>query len=117
MRTALVLLICLCWSASASAITIETVPVGNPGNAPDTRYIEIDHPSGVGSVAQSFNIGRTEVTNTQYVAFLNAVARSDPFGLYAFGMGADIRGGIVRTTSSVGYTYAVKAPALGGAYT
>src|SRR5258705_193055 len=71
---------------AALAITIPTVPIGNPGNAADTRYIDSSHPSGVGAVAQPFNIGTTEVTNAQFVALLNAVAASDPYKLYSTAM-------------------------------
>ena len=55
------------------AVTIETVPVGNPGNAADRRYDTTD----VGSVPNNFRIGTHEVTNVQYVEFLNGV---DPTG-------------------------------------
>ena len=53
----LLFVILLAWALSASAITIETVPVGNPGNA------------GVGSVGYNFRIGKYEVTNAQYTEF------------------------------------------------
>src|SRR4051812_23494809 len=66
----------------APAISIETVAIGSPGNRADTRYIDDTHPNGVGSVSDEFRMGKTEVTNAQYVAFLNAVARADPYGLY-----------------------------------
>jgi formylglycine-generating enzyme required for sulfatase activity len=101
---------------SAVAVTIPTVPVGNPGNLADTRYIDSYHPSGVGSVGYSFNIGKTEVTNAQYVEFLNAVADADPYGLYNTNMDSWTGGGIVRSGTSGSYLYAVKAPALSGAY-
>jgi sulfatase modifying factor 1 len=81
----------------AYAVTVATVPIGNPGNSPDTRFSNVNHPAGVGSVVQSFNIGKTEVTNTQYVAFLQAVAASDPYGLYSTSMSSDTLGGIVRS--------------------
>ena len=88
----LALILVALWGASAHAITIDTVPIGNPGNPADLRYAEFYHPNGFGSVAQSFNIGKTEVTNKQYVEFLNAVAASDPYALYNTGMGSDTRG-------------------------
>lgn len=83
-------------SASAS-ITIPTVPIGNPGNAADPL-------TGLGSVAYSYSIGVTEVTNAQYTAFLNAKASTDPFGLYNTEM-AGLLGGITRTGSAGSYTY------------
>jgi formylglycine-generating enzyme len=98
------------------AITIPTVPIGNPGNPADRRYFDGSHPNGVGAVAYPFHIGKTEVTNAQYVAFLQAVASSDPYELYSTSMASDIRGGIVRSGVSGSYTYAVKAAAQSGSY-
>ena len=80
---------------------MEFVRVGNPGNAADT--------TGFGAVADSFQIGKYEVTNAQYAAFLNAVATADPKGLYNTSMGSNPRGGIIRSGTSGSYTYAVKA--------
>jgi sulfatase modifying factor 1 len=112
------LLITAVWfGSSVHAITIDTVPVGNAGNSPDTRYIGGFHPNDIGSVAQSFNMGATEVTNAQYVAFLNAVAASDTYGLYKTVMATSPWAGIVRNGSSGHYSYVVKAPALGGSNT
>jgi formylglycine-generating enzyme required for sulfatase activity len=89
-------------AVSASAqITIPTVTVGNVSNAADT--------SGYGAVAYSYNIGTYEVTNTQYVSFLNAVAATDTFGLYDNYMGSEVLGGIDRTGSSGSYSYATKS--------
>jgi sulfatase modifying factor 1 len=73
----------LWFSPHVRAITIPTVFVCNPGNFADTRYIDSSHPNGVGSVAKSFNIGQTEVTNAQYVEFLNGV---DPSGANVLGV-------------------------------
>ncbi len=85
-------------SFAAASITIPTVPIGNPGNAPDPL-------TGFGSVAYTYNIGQTEVTNAQYAAFLNAKAASDPFGLYNINMAGSF-GGITRSNSPGSYTYA-----------
>jgi sulfatase modifying factor 1 len=84
-------------STASAQITIPTVPIGNPGNAPDPT-------TGFGSVAYIYFIGTTEVTNAQYTAFLNAKAASDPFNLYNTNM-AGAFGGIVRSGSSGSYTY------------
>jgi len=64
----------LATGAVQAAITIETVTVGNPGNAADT--------TGYGQVNYAYNIGKYEVTAGQYTAFLNAVAKADPYRLY-----------------------------------
>ena len=58
--------------------SLQFVTVGNPGNAPDTRYNGIS----VGSVDHVYQIGKYEVTAGQYTEFLNAVAKADPNGLY-----------------------------------
>jgi len=58
----------------SAQITIATVPAGNPGNAPDV--------GGVGQVDYAYNIGKYDVTAGQHTAFLNAVAKTDPYGLY-----------------------------------
>jgi len=65
-------------AGAVQAITIDTVTVGNPGNAADTRYA----PPGYGAVAYTYNIGKYEVTAGQYTAFLNAVGGVDTYALY-----------------------------------
>lgn len=90
--------------ASARAVVIPTVSVGNAGNAPDS--------TGFGSVSYDYRIGTTEVTNAQYVAFLNAKAKSDPLALYSEYMGGNVnitRGGITRSGTDGSYIYATKA--------
>jgi formylglycine-generating enzyme required for sulfatase activity len=89
-------------AVSAQAqITIPTVTVGNSGNANDT--------TGFGAVAYEYQIGTYEVTNTQYAAFLNAVAATDTFSLYNTNMGSEVFGGITRANSPGTYTYTVKS--------
>ena len=84
-------------SAASASIIIPTVAIGNPGNAADPT-------TGFGSVANTYNIGQTEVTNAQYAAFLNAKAASDPNGLYNTSM-AGAFGGITRSGSTGSFTY------------
>jgi formylglycine-generating enzyme required for sulfatase activity len=108
MKTALALVAALVLSTSTKALTIDTVLIGNPNNSPDVQ------PQGLfGMVTTTYRIGVTEVTNAQYVDFLNAVADADPYGLYDSFMGFTTKGGITRSGSSGGYTYAVKSPAVG----
>ncbi|MGD0769443.1 MAG: SUMF1/EgtB/PvdO family nonheme iron enzyme [Tepidisphaeraceae bacterium] len=87
---------------ASAAVTIATVPVGNPGNAADPS-------TGVGSVAYSYNIGEYDVTAGQYTAFLNAVASSDPYGLYNGYMSTHLEGneacGITQSGGPGSYTY------------
>ncbi|MDO8588279.1 MAG: SUMF1/EgtB/PvdO family nonheme iron enzyme [Armatimonadota bacterium] len=80
---------------------LETVGVGNAGNAADA--------TGYGSVSYNYNIGKYEVTATQYTEFLNAKAATDPYGLYNTSMWSDSYYGckIQRSGSSGGYTYSV----------
>ena len=102
-------------------VGVPTVPVGNPGNPADKRYTSGDPyhlRTGVGSVDHEFRIGTTEVSNAQYVNFLNAVATSaDPYGLYNELMMSEPWGGIERSGSAPNFTYSVKSPEQGGAYT
>jgi len=93
--------------AAQADITIETVPVGNPGNAADTRT-QSDGTSGYGAVAYEYNIGKYEVTAGQYTAFLNAVAATDIYSLYNTNMWSDNYGCKIRRSGSSGsYTYSV----------
>ena len=103
---ALSLIIASLLPLSARAITIETVPVGNPNNANDVQ----PPPNGglFGRVTTEYRIATKEVTNAQYVEFLNAVAASDATGLYHTNMGFTSRGGINRAGSPGSYTYSVK---------
>jgi formylglycine-generating enzyme required for sulfatase activity len=101
-------LLALCCASTGSAATIDMVTVGNPGNAPDTHY----DATGFGSVGYIYQIGKYEVTAGQYTAFLNAVAKADPNGLYNTAMGDPVgsRGAnIQRTGSSPDYSYSVPA--------
>jgi hypothetical protein len=99
--------------ASAQAITIPTVPIGNPGNPDDFAF---GFNEAFGGVAYDYRIGKTEITNDQYVTFLNAVAATDLYQLYSNSMTSAPEGGIMRSGSPGSYTYAVKSAALNGAY-
>lgn len=91
---------------AARAITINTVPIGNPNNAGD---IQTGVGAGIyGSVSTNYRIATTEVTNAQYASFLNAVAAADQYALYNTNMGFYTRGGILRSGSAGSYTYSVK---------
>ena len=83
-------------TASAS-LTIDWVPVGNAGNAADPS-------TGYGSVASAYNIGKYEVTNSQYAEFLNAKGSSNSNGIYNADMASY---GIAQTGSSGSYSYSV----------
>jgi formylglycine-generating enzyme len=87
--------------------SLEFVTVGNPGNAPDTRY----NSTGFGSVASVYKIGKYETTAGQYTGFLNAVAKADPNGLYSTLMSGTLNAGanIVRSGASPNFSYSVAA--------
>lgn len=82
----------------AAQVTMDTVPVGNPGNAADN--------TGYGSVAYNYRIGTFEVTYGQYAEFLNAKAASDPLGLWNINMGFPA-GGIQQNGLDGSFTYTV----------
>ena len=85
------------------AVTLDWVTVGDPGNAADT--------TGYGAVPYRYQIGKYEVSIGQYTAFLNAVAKDDPYDLYSPSMGANLNiAGISRSGASGGYTYSVIGP-------
>lgn len=88
-------------SIASAQITIPTVRVGNPGNAADPATGDV-----YGSVASSYNIGATEVTNRQYAAFLNATARVGSNDLYDIQMSGGQFGGITRSGPVNAQTYA-----------
>ena len=56
----------------ASDIGLEFVTIGNAGNPGDTRGGGLANPYGCGSVAYEYQIGKYEVTNTQWDAFVSA---------------------------------------------
>jgi formylglycine-generating enzyme required for sulfatase activity len=87
-------------SASNGQVVIQTVAVADPGNAADTN--------GLGSVPRRIRVGLYEVTNEQYVVFLNAVAAADPNGLYNTLMTTSDRGGVERFGRPGSYVYQSK---------
>src|SRR5262249_51541961 len=90
-------------AAAAPAITIDTVPVGDPGNPNDPATGNL-----YGGVTYAYNIGKYEVTVGKYTAFLNAVAATDTYGLYTSYMATDSStAGIAQSGSSGSYTYSV----------
>ncbi|MEI8372586.1 MAG: autotransporter-associated beta strand repeat-containing protein [Planctomycetota bacterium] len=88
----------------AGTITIDMVPVGNANNTADTN--------GYGRVTENFNIGKYEVTNAQYAAFLNEVdaGGTNAKGIYNANMGSAPRGGITYTSGAAsGAKYTIRA--------
>jgi len=110
LATALALATAMLAPLAASAVVIDWVTVGAPGNAADTDPVCGPwSASPCGAVAAPYKIGKYEVTNAQYAEFLNAVAVTDANGLYNTSMGSDATfGGISQSGSSGSYSYAVK---------
>ena len=89
-------------AGTAGAVNIETVPVGDPGNAGDTRYPDPgDAVYSFGSLAYTYNIGKYEVTAGQYCEFLNAVAKTDTYGLYNAAWSWDAQGCHIKRTGVI----------------
>ena len=72
------------WTGLAS---LEFVTVGDPGNAADTA---VRGSTGYGAVPYVYQMGKYDVTVGQYCQFLNAVAKTDTYGLYNSGMATGI---------------------------
>lgn len=83
-----------------AGVMIDYVTVGNAGNAADT--------AGYGAVVYEYRIARNETIIGQYCEFLNAVATSDPYGLYSTNMASQTSiAGISRSGTAGSYTYSV----------
>lgn len=99
--TSLLLALIACAGTFAEMITIQTVPVGNLGNPNDLS-------TGFGGVNSAYSIGKYEVTIGQYTAFLNAVAKTDTYGLWNASMASDHNiAGISRSGLQGSLTYSV----------
>lgn len=109
---------CAAWAVLATmagaAITIDMVEVGNPGN--NGEWAGANAGSGLygtsrmcGAVDYRYSISTYEVTAQQYTAFLNAVAKTDTYGLYSTAMAShnNYSCGINRDGSDGSYQYTV----------
>ena len=86
-------------SCATAAVTFDWAVIGNAGN--DSDY------TGYGAVSYGYNIAKTEVTNAQYIEFLNAVAKTDTYGLYNTYMRSTY-GGITQSGIDGNYSYDLK---------
>ncbi len=102
-----------CISGVQAEVVIDTVSVGNPGNAGELSGAGAGGwgPDRIcGAVDYVYRIGTFEVTAGQYTEFLNAVAATDTYGLYNTAMLSSNRGCKIRQTGSPGgYAYLVDA--------
>jgi len=76
-------------------VNIDWVPVGNPGNAPDTASNCLNSRADCGSVPYTYYISKYDTTNAQYAGFLDAVdpGGSNSLGLWHPRMGTDLNNG------------------------
>ena len=98
--------------ARAQGVTLDVATIGNPGNAANSS-----NPYSLGSVAGTYFMSRTETTNAQYVAFLNAVDQggTNPRGVYSSSMTSNANGGIdFNAAAATGSKYSVKSGAPSG---
>jgi len=117
LATSLTLAICFAptftSTSQAANVTFDWATIGNPGNAGELSGWGAGGYGPnviVGAVDYNFRISKTEVTAGQYTEFLNAVAATDPNGLYNPSMSSSTYGSkIERTGSSGTYIYSVTA--------
>ncbi len=86
--------------STVKAVEFDWTTIGNQGNDADSL-------TGFGSVNYEYKISTYEVTYSQYVEFLNAVAKTDTYGLYNSKMSD--KGGVTRTGSAGNYNYTLKS--------
>lgn len=100
--THICLLLTACCAPASAEVIFDWATIGNAGNQDDV--------TGYGGVDYTYNISKHEVTNAQYMEFLNAVATvGDVYGLYNTSMGSTY-GGIDRDgAGTVGDPYAYSA--------
>jgi autotransporter-associated beta strand protein len=99
--TPILIIVLSTWLTARSdgqTVNYSLVTVGNAGNSNDF--------TGFGGIPYSYRIGTYDVTIGQYVAFLNATARSDPYGLFSSAMSNNLAiAGVARGGSAGNYTY------------
>lgn len=92
-----------------AAVNIDYVTVGNAGNAADAAVMRTDGTTGYGAVSYEYKIGKYEVTNAQYGAYLNEAAKTDTYSLYPNGQNT-------ITTADANYNYSVGSSTDVGSY-
>jgi formylglycine-generating enzyme len=106
-------------------VTFDWATVGNPGNAPDTAVMNkplgasyVDLTTGYGSVGYTYQISKFDVTNAQYVAFLNAAdpSGSDTLRLYDSAMSDHVVSGLGSQRATTGGIDRNLAAASGSRY-
>lgn len=88
-------------SSTTTQVNYPLVTIANPNNPNDPL-------TGIGSIDYTYQIGKYDVTISQYAAFLNAVAKTDKYFLYDERMATDLNSaGITRSGSEGNYSYKV----------
>ena len=93
----------------SGSTSLSFVSVGDPNNPPDTTVMT-DNTTGYGSVSYVYQMGKYDVTMAQYTQFLNAVAKSDPYGLYNWRIAngdGQFPFGVTQSGSPGSYSYSV----------
>lgn len=98
----------------SGTLGLEFVNVGNPKNISSATGLQLYNSvtdsysdlslSNLGTVTRQYRIGKNEVTNSQYVKFLNSVASGnagDTLGLFDDQMQTSIAGGIEKSSSVI----------------
>ena len=91
-------------SQASASVVIDWVTIADPGNAADPATGSL-----YGAVSYAYNIAKNETTISQYAEFLNAVAKTDTYGLYNTNMASSTYLGslITRSGGSGSYSYTV----------
>ena len=106
--------------SDSSNLNLSFVNVIHPNNIRDTGtlYSQVNNTfeetviPNLGVVEKTYRIGRYEITNDQYIKFLNSVATGvgNPVtsGLYNTNMTNNVAGGIIRSSNGLAYEYTAK---------
>lgn len=106
------LVMALAAASASAAVSIDWVTIGDPGNAAQSAANRAHSfgsgGDGFGAVADTYRIARNETTISDYAVFLNAVAKSNDYGLWNSSMGSNANiAGITRSGGSGSYVYSV----------
>jgi formylglycine-generating enzyme len=109
-RCLVAIVVVLSVAVSQAAVTMNMVTVGDPGNAGEqSRLLTNNDPTYYGAVNYTYQISKYDVTTAQYCQFLNAVAKTDTYGVYNTIMAGGFYStvAITRSGSSGDYSYSV----------
>jgi hypothetical protein len=99
-----------------NTVSLQFVPVNNVDNVSDTgilyayngtTYVSTGI-SNLGKTPDNYRIGKYEITNDQYIKFLNVVAKTDNYSLFSSSMSGTAMGGISRSGTAGNYSYSTR---------